>query len=137
MTADYFLDTNILLYSGSSSLGDSSKRAVAEKIVYSLDFAISTQVVQEYISNALNKKALGLSAQNVEDFLRSLDAVTVLPLTLPLIRSAWKLRSRFTVSHWDATIIAAARELGCHTLYSEDFNHGQDYDGVRVVNPFL
>jgi predicted nucleic acid-binding protein len=137
MTADYFLDTNILLYSGSKSLGDSGKRAVAEKIVYSLDFAISTQVVQEYISNALNKKALGLSTQNVEDFIRSLDAITVLPVTLPLIRSAWRLRSRFLVSHWDATIIAAARELGCHTLYTEDFNHGQDYDGVRVMNPFL
>jgi predicted nucleic acid-binding protein len=102
-----------------------------------LDFAISTQVVQEYISNALNKKALGLSTQNVEDFIRSLDAITVLPVTLPLIRSAWRLRSRFLVSHWDATIIAAARELGCHTLYTEDFNHGQDYDGVRVMNPFL
>jgi len=36
-----------------------------------------------------------------------------------------------------AVIIAAAYELGCATLYSEDFSHGQDYDGVRVVNPFL
>jgi predicted nucleic acid-binding protein len=38
---------------------------------------------------------------------------------------------------WDATIIAAAVELGCSTLYSEDLNHGQSYDGVKVVNPFL
>ncbi len=22
-------------------------------------------------------------------------------------------------------------------IYSEDLNHGQDYDDVRVVNPFL
>ena len=21
--------------------------------------------------------------------------------------------------------------------YSEDLNHGQDYDGVKVINPFL
>lgn len=27
--------------------------------------------------------------------------------------------------------------LGAGVLYSEDLNHGQDYDGVRVVNPFL
>ena len=33
--------------------------------------------------------------------------------------------------------LAAAVELGCTTLYSEDLNHGQSYDGVRVVNPFL
>ena len=37
----------------------------------------------------------------------------------------------------DAVILAAAKRLGCHTVYSEDLNHGQDYDGVRVVNPFL
>lgn len=31
---------------------------------------------------------------------------------------------------------AAAREFGCKTLYTEDLNHGQNYEGVRVVNPF-
>ena len=31
---------------------------------------------------------------------------------------------------------ASARELGCTTLFSEDFHHDQDYDGVRVINPF-
>ena len=36
----------------------------------------------------------------------------------------------------DAAIIAAARELGCQTVYSEDLNDGQTYDGVTVVNPF-
>ena len=32
---------------------------------------------------------------------------------------------------------AAAAELGCKTLYSEDMSHGQDCGGVRVINPFL
>ena len=27
--------------------------------------------------------------------------------------------------------------MGCATVYSEDLNSGQDYGGVRVVNPFL
>jgi predicted nucleic acid-binding protein len=40
------------------------------------------------------------------------------------------------ISQWDASIIAAALELGCHTLYSEDLNSGQDYSGIRVINPF-
>jgi predicted nucleic acid-binding protein len=46
-------------------------------------------------------------------------------------------KQRFGISYWDAAILAAAKQLGCHTVYSEDLNHGQDYDGVRVVNPFL
>jgi predicted nucleic acid-binding protein len=47
------------------------------------------------------------------------------------------LRRRHQLSHWDATFIAAAQELGCHTLYTEDLSHGQEYAGVRIINPFL
>jgi predicted nucleic acid-binding protein len=28
------------------------------------------------------------------------------------------------------------KQLSCHTVFSEDLNHGQVYDGVTVVNPF-
>ena len=63
--------------------------------------------------------------------------MTVQPVTYALILNAWSLRQRFQISHWDATIVAAAQALGCTTLYSEDLNHGQDYDGVRVLNPFV
>jgi predicted nucleic acid-binding protein len=61
----------------------------------------------------------------------------VQPITRELIVEAVALRRRYQVSHWDATILAAARAQGCHTLYTEDLNHGQDYEGVRVVNPFM
>jgi len=63
--------------------------------------------------------------------------VRVLPITYELILTATAIRRRFQVSHWDSTIIAAAKELGCKTLYSEDLNHGQDFDGVTIINPFL
>jgi predicted nucleic acid-binding protein len=61
----------------------------------------------------------------------------VFPISLDLILAWIQIRRRFQVSHWDATIIAAVVEKGCITLYSQDLNHGQSYDGVRVVNPFL
>ena len=44
---------------------------------------------------------------------------------------------RYQISHYDAQIIAAAKRMGCTTVYSVDLNHGQDYGGVRVMNPFL
>jgi predicted nucleic acid-binding protein len=40
------------------------------------------------------------------------------------------------LSYWDAAILVAAKQLGCHTVFSEDLNDGQTYDGVTVVNPF-
>ena len=35
-----------------------------------------------------------------------------------------------------ALILASARETNCAVVYSEDLGDGQEYDGVRVVNPF-
>ena len=37
---------------------------------------------------------------------------------------------------WDSAILAAARMCGCDAVYSEDPSDEQDYDGLRVVNPF-
>ena len=68
----------------------------------------------------------------VESFTR----FRVQELTLPIVRAAMQTRDRFGLSYWDSAIIEAARALGCDELLSEDLSDGQDYDGVRVVNPF-
>ncbi len=47
------------------------------------------------------------------------------------------VHERYQLSHWDSLIVASARETGCRILYSEDLIHGQDYDGAKVVNPFV
>lgn len=47
-----------------------------------------------------------------------------------------EMAMRYQISNWDAAILAAALESGCVLVYSEDLNHGQDYGGVRVENPF-
>ena len=33
-------------------------------------------------------------------------------------------------------ILRSASALGCAVVWSEDLNLGQDFDGVRVANPF-
>jgi len=132
-----FFDTNILLYAGSNDSEDKEKKGIASELIGSLDFSISSQVIQEFISNALGKKSLGLGESNITALLASLDEEQVVPVTLDLIRRSVAIRHRFGISHWDSTIIAAAHELRCQTLYSEDLNHGQDYDGMKVINPFL
>jgi len=43
--------------------------------------------------------------------------------------------ARWQMSLWDALILAAAREAGVATLWSEDFSKGQLYGGIRVRNP--
>ena len=60
----------------------------------------------------------------------------VLEPTLRLFDESLTLCSRYQISYFDACIMAAAAETGCTTVYSEDLNDGQTYNGVQVINPF-
>lgn len=136
MTAEVFLDSTVLLYACSNAPADAEKQAKAERLILDTDFALSAQVLQEFVANALRKKVLGISEGGIDATMEICGQVPVLPVTRELVMAAIILRRRFQLSQWDATILAAARELGCHTLYTEDLNSDQDYDGVRVINPF-
>ena len=54
-----------------------------------------------------------------------------------IVLDALALRHRHYLSHWDAAVLCAAQRLGAHTVISEDMEHGRDYGGVTVINPFL
>jgi len=109
MPADIFVDTNILVYAHDRDAGAKHEQACARlKELWRADEApwLSVQVLQEFFVNLCR-------------------------LGVPLAEA----RERWRVSFWDALILAAAREAGAKTLWSEDINPGQDYGGSRVVNP--
>jgi len=126
----------VLLYASSNAPEDSRKREVAEELIVKQPFALSAQVLQEYVANALRKPALGISESNIDAMLQLASKVRVQPITHEIVVSAVILRRRYSLSQWDATILAAAAALGCETVYSEDMGDGQVYEGVLVVNPF-
>ena len=43
---------------------------------------------------------------------------------------------RHQLSFWDALVVVAALRGGASVIYSEDFNHGQKFGSVQVLNPF-
>lgn len=98
---------------------------------------MSAQVLQEFYVNATGKLAQTLPEAETMEFIRWIEQFPVVPIDTALFQKAVKIRNRYQVSYWDAAIVAAAKELGATTLYMEDLSHGQVYDGVRVVNPFL
>lgn len=58
-------------------------------------------------------------------------------VTVAHVDLALELAGRFQIGYYDALILSAARLAGCPVVYSEDLNFGQEYDGVRVENPFV
>lgn len=132
-----FVDTNVLLYAVSALPDESRKRARASEVLTETDLAVSVQVLQEFYHQATRMTRVGsLSHDRALQFLEPLLLLPIQSITTDVFLDAVSISRRFGVSYWDGSILAAARAAGCDAVYSEDMNHGQDYGGVRVVNPF-
>jgi predicted nucleic acid-binding protein len=134
---DYFLDTNILIYATSLAPDHAAKAPMARAWLQRQDWGISTQVLMEFYANARQAQHRLLPTA-AEDFVRALaSSRPVQAVDKEIVLEALALRNRCYLSHWDAAILSSARRLGAHTVISEDMEHGRNYDGVTVQNPFL
>jgi predicted nucleic acid-binding protein len=136
MNASKFLDTNILLYAYDQDAP--AKRSVALRLVEEGwealgDTAISVQVLQEVY---VNLEKHGVARSQATRIVRDYAQWPVVENTLALLDLALSEQSRWHISLWDALILAAARASGATLLFTEDFNYGQDYGGIRAINPF-
>lgn len=131
-----FFDTNILLYCDDPA--DGHKHSTALKLVLEHKIqrtgVVSLQVLQEYFVNATRKLGIepGLARQKVEVYSR----FHVVEPTVSDVLAAIDYQRLHQLSFWDALVLRTAKEGGCSVLFSEDLQHGQIIDGVRVVNPF-
>jgi len=135
-TTPYFLDTNILVYATSLAEDHLPKREAARAWMARTDWGVSTQVLMELYAQARQPRhgLLPTAAQALVERIAARRPVAAVDRDTVL--EALALRHRHYISHWDAAILCAARRLGAHTVVSEDMVPGQDYGGVRVLNPF-
>jgi predicted nucleic acid-binding protein len=138
MNAEVFVDTNVLLYAIDDDSANIQKREIARQLLLTQRWGWSIQVAAEFFVNATSsKRPFRLSSRDAMSFIETWLAYPTAPLTVEVLQAAIALHDQFGLNYWDAAILVAAKQLGCHTVYSEDLNHGQDYGGVRVVNPFF
>jgi len=132
-----FVDTNVLLYAISRDPAEQDKAKLANDILAAHDLALSVQVLQEfYVQATRESRQDAVSHQQAVRLIESFRRFPVQDVTSGILMAALASRQRFQVSYWDAAIIEAGRALGCEVILSEDLSDGQDYDGVRVTNPF-
>jgi predicted nucleic acid-binding protein len=136
MIAACFADTNILVYAASNAPEDREKRQIARQLLARPDIGFSAQVLQEFYVVAVSKKHLQMTHDAAVEVLQSLSDFPVWPTSRDLVLEAVVVAARFGISYWDAAIVTAARQMGCHTLYTEDLNGGQSFDGLKITNPF-
>lgn len=139
MSDKYFLDTNILVYTFDFSAPDKQKTA-QDLVAQALETGagcISYQVVQEFLNVARAKFETPMSVHEALAYLdRVLRPLCVVNAGPHLWEDGLHTQERWQYSFYDALIIAAARQADCRILYSEDMQHGQTIDNLRLINPF-
>lgn len=135
------VDTNVFVYAFDAA--DPGKRRKAEELIDGLmrrpeNTVLLWQVAGEFLNWLRKWESKGqMSAADVESNFRGVRAM--FPLRLPAetcFAASFALRGRYFLSHWDSLLVAACKDAGVARLYREDMQHGADYDGVTVVNPF-
>jgi predicted nucleic acid-binding protein len=130
-----FVDSNIWLYA-MLKMDEDAKWSQAAELVASHDCVINFQVIHEVCSNLIKKRRSNRA--EIEKVILGFENVCqiVLP-SLKTLHDAEDLRERYSISYWDSLIVAAAKQAGVATLFSDDMQHGLLVDGVlKIVNPF-
>jgi predicted nucleic acid-binding protein len=139
VTVGVFLDTNVLLYGVDDR--DVGKRDRARAWIAACwerrCGRISTQVLNEYYSNARRKFSSAIAAGDARAEVRRYQHWRPWVIDHPTVETAWAVESRYGLNYWDALMVAAAQQQGCVLLLTEDLLHDQVIDKVRIVNPFI
>ena len=137
MKGRVFFDTNVLVYADDRGAG--KKTFVAQALIADALRAnrgvVSTQVLQEFF--VITTRKLGVPSEAARRKVELLARFDVVPVQLELILGGIDLHRLHGLSFWDALIVRAASTAGCARLLTEDLQHGQVIDGVRVENPFV
>jgi predicted nucleic acid-binding protein len=136
---EVFVDTNVLLYSFDDA--NPAKRDQARvwlKACWQQRCGrLSTQVLNEFYANARKRFASAISAGDARAEVRRFQQWRPWQIDQPTIETAWAVESRHQVSYWDALMVSAAQHMGCRWLLTEDLQHNQLFDKLRIVNPFM
>ena len=133
----FSLDANVLVYALDHTDAKRHERArdLVDRAMLA-DCGLTLQAIGEFFAASRRQRPdlAGSLAEQAAEWL--LTFPTFAPTSQAVGKAlAWSGKAR--LQYWDALLLATLREAGCTVLLSEDMQHGADYDGVRVLNPFL
>lgn len=133
-----FVDTNILIYAHDRS--DPAKQTIAQEILERLwtdgTGTLSTQVLQETYVVTTSRHKLAMSPREARDLISTYSAWPTVVIVPALILTASRLAEEHGLSFWDALAVESARVAGAATLLTEDMQHGREFGGVTIRDPF-
>ena len=137
MSVKIFLDTNVLAYAADNADPVRKKAAhrILKEVVKTGSGVISTQVLQEFYVTATRK--LGIDPIEAKNLAHSFEHFEIVTVSVSMIKDAVDCSVVNKISFWDALIVTAAENARAAVIYTEDLNHLQIINGVKIANPFI
>lgn len=135
----YFFDTNVLVYLFDGDAPEKRKRSrrLFEEHADAGNIILSTQVLQEFYVTVTRKLARPMDTGAALEAVSSFAELPIVQVDIKLVLAAIHRSRESKFSFWNGLIIQAAIEGHATTLYSEDLQHGQLIEELRVTNPFM
>jgi predicted nucleic acid-binding protein len=133
------VDTNILVYAHDADAGEkhaAAARSVAE-LWDSRSGIISIQVLQELYVTLTRKAATPVTRNIARRLVRNYLTWELVLNDGAVLLHASEIEENYRLSFWDGLIVAAAYSKNAAVILTEDLNHGQSIEGIRIQNPFL
>ncbi len=130
------LDSNVMIYA-EGHLDDPRNSSAQNilKVVPSSDFVIPVQAIAE-TTNWLIRKAKRSKPFAAQRAAYWLERYQIQSTTEDVLASAFELIAAHHFQVFDAIILSAAAVAGTDVLLSEDLQHGFQWKGVTIINPF-
>lgn len=139
MNDKIFVDTNILVYCFDDADRTKKKKALEtiERLWDASQGVLSLQVLKEFFVTVTEKLPSKMDFQDAKAAIMDLLSWNIFHETRSSLKKTLEIVQRHHLSLWDANIVAAAILSDCNTLYTEDLQHNQSIEEVRIVNPLL
>lgn len=135
------VDTNVVLYlfdPASPQKQGRARQLFDDLLVKPEETVLLWQVAAEFLAclRKAEKKSLLPGDQVQVNFREMLQLFALRLPTANVFDRSFTLHDRYSLSHWDSLLLAACQDAGVSRFYSEDMQHGVNYGGVTIVNPF-
>ncbi len=132
----FSLDTNILVHAVDRDAGE--RHGQAREIIGQAarrDCVLTLQALAEFFHATTRKNLLDPARAGV--FVRNwVDVFHVTSVDSTALADTMEAVEEHRLSFWDAMLWAAARQVGCSAILSEDMQDGRRLSGVEFINPF-
>lgn len=133
-----FFDTNVLVYAFDDT--NPAKQTRAQELLSDIpvdSIVVSGQVLSEFYWITTRRIQRPLSPSEALAVIGWLAEYSVVPIDGHLVGRAIELSESAGIAYWDALIVSAAASMSCERVLTEDLNHSQLIDSVKIENPFI